>query len=142
MPIPELYDDPGIVIDVNPDGMFQAVTGPMTAHGKEVADCINEIVKIWNGLKLGWMGRTADEVRDFSERWTASITQLFGTPDDPKSGALSVIGNAVASAAGNYGQAEDIVMKTFDKVTEALGNESGSWSGSRSVTDAPITEQN
>jgi hypothetical protein len=143
MPTPDYYDDQSIQIRVDPDTMFQLASVAMPTYGGQVADSVNRIVAIWNGLKLGWVGNTAKEAQEFNDLWTTSITQLFGTSGDDGTGILSRLANGVALAAVNYGESEDVVTSMFNQMTTALQNAGGSDnSGPRSVNGGPITENN
>ena len=120
MPAPHNYDDAGIVIQVNPTVMFLESTVTMSAYGQVIADHIGAIVDIWNGLKLGWSGDTAEAAKGFFDEWSNAIRDLFGTEDDPDRGVLNKIANAVATAALNYGGTEDAVTTMFDNISSAI----------------------
>jgi uncharacterized protein YukE len=140
-PKPANYDNAGMVIQVDPDAMYTDATTTMRTHGDSMAEHISSINDTWNGLKLGWMGRTADEAQSFNDQWNAAIKSLFGTEEDPSSGVLNKIEVAVHYASVNYGVAEDVVVKMFNQIAAAIGNPSGSPdSGPKSHTDGPITE--
>jgi hypothetical protein len=143
MAVPEFYDDPSIRINVNPDDMFQSATKGIPNLGGQIADSINRIVGTWNDLKLGWIGNTAEEAKDFNDRWAAAISELFGTKAEPDSGLLSQIANGIAMASLNYGGAEDVVTNMFTKMAASLADNGSSDTPPdphRGVNDAPITE--
>jgi hypothetical protein len=80
---------------------------------------------IWKG-KLGWVGTSAAEAQDFSDRINANVKQLFGTSDAPASGApgsgaLPKIATGVDMASVNVGETEDVVKRMFDSLTPGLG---------------------
>ncbi len=140
-PKPANYDNAGIVIQVDPDAMYTDATTTMRTHGESIADSISSINDTWNGLKLGWMGRTADEAQSFNDEWNAAIKSLFGTKDDPSTGVLNKIEVAVHYASVNYGVAEDVVVKMFNDIESAIRDPSGSSDTKHeSHTDGPITE--
>jgi hypothetical protein len=143
MAVPDYYDDQAITIRVDPNTMFHMATIEIPVYGGEVADSINRIVDIWNGLKLGWVGNTATEAQEFNDLWTQSITQIFGTGDG-STGILSRLANGIAIAAVNYGETEDVVASMLNQMTTALQDTGGSnnSSGDRSVNGGPITENN
>lgn len=140
MPVPPYYGDVNLVIKVDPDTMYREVAVVMPTYGTQIADSINRIVDVWNGLKLGWVGTTADEAQAFNDAWSAAITKLFGTQDDPTSGILSHIGNAVALASINYGEAESIVTQMFRDMSNALAQAPTGSNPGRNITGGPINE--
>jgi len=117
---PSNYDDAGLLIRVNADRIFQSAATDIPNQAQVIANAINNIVQIWNGLKLGWVGTTASEAQQFNDQWTNAVKQLFGTDSDPSSGALPRIADGVALAAINYGEAEDAVTKMFNSLTVGL----------------------
>jgi len=143
--LPPWYDHENIVIRVDPLNMFREVTVALPADGGLIAESIGRIVKIWDGLKLGWVGTTADEVEAFNHEWSAAITKLFGTEVVPQTGVLSHIGVGVAQASANYAAAEDVITRMFNAMSDAVTNPGGG-SGEgyhdpgRDVSDGPITE--
>jgi hypothetical protein len=126
MPVPNDYGAPGgATIMVDPDLIYQLATNNIPAYIGQVADSINRVVGIWNNLKVGWVGKTAQEAQDFNDRWVTSITDLFGTSADPGTGVLPKIAYGLSLAGMNYGEAEDVVTNMFKKLTAAL-QQSGS----------------
>ena len=144
MPVPAYYDDASLVIKVDPDGMFVTMNQALVLDGQAIATSINRVVDIWNNLKLGWVGNTADEAKAFNDAWSAAMTNLFGTDKDPEVGILNQIANGVITASINYGEAEVSVNKMFlDMKNALLGSGSGSGGQSdpsRHLNDGPITE--
>jgi hypothetical protein len=145
--VPEYYDSSGASIKIDPDAVYQSATVTMPALGAEISDSVSRVVQIWNDLKLGWVGNTAQEAQDFNDRWSASIGQLFGAAGDPSTGILSKITAGVAMAGVNYGQAEDVVTNMFNQTSDALiwgsGSSGSSDSGSpghRAVNGGSVTE--
>jgi hypothetical protein len=138
---PANYDNRGLVIQVDPDTMYTDATSTMKAYGDSIADDISSINDTWNGLKLGWMGRTADEAQSFNDKWNAAVRSLFGTKDGPMAGVLNRIQAAVHYASVNYGVAEGVVVTMFNGMEDAIRNPSSSSdSGPKDTTDGPITE--
>jgi hypothetical protein len=140
MPVPAYYGDPHIVVKVNPDHLFFMAESVMPEYALEVADSVNRIIDVWNGLKLGWVGGTADEAQAFNDAWSAAVSKLFGTQDDPTTGILHQIGRSVALASMNYGEAESVVTKMFRDMSNALGQSASGGDSSRNIDDGPITE--
>jgi hypothetical protein len=146
MPVPPTYGDLSEVIKVDPDAMFDTIRQALMAYGQGVTDSINRIIGIWNGLKLGWIGNTADEAQAFNDAWSAAMIKLFGDEVNPQVGILNQIGESVMLASVNYAEAETTVVKMFDDMTlglvesSATGAISGPGDPSRSLDDGPITE--
>lgn len=141
MPAPGNYNDFGIMLKVDPNTLFGYATADMPAEAESIAGSIGNIVNIWNDLKLGWAGTSADEAQDFSNRWNAAITKLFGTEDDPESGAFPKIARAVGYAAINFGETEDVVAKMFASLSEGLAAPPGTpQPPTRDEHDGPVTE--
>jgi hypothetical protein len=142
MAVPGSYDNAGINIRVDPDAIFPTATVAIPSLGGDISDSVNRILQIWNDLKIGWVGNTAQEAQDFNDRWAASISELFGTQGDPSSGILTQITDGVALAASNYGQAEDVVTNMFNQATSSLSQNSSSDStpDPHRAGNGPITE--
>jgi len=149
--LPPYYDYPEhLVIRVDPLTMSFYADVALPAVDERIAESIGRIVKIWDGLKLGWVGTTADEVEAFNHEWSAAITKLFGSEVAPQTGVLSHIGVAAARASRNYAEAEDVITKMFEGMSDALtepdpravhdGNGGGYHDPGRDVSDGPITE--
>ena len=141
VPAPSNYDDSGMLIRVDPDTLFGYATVDMVNEADVIANAISSIVEIWNGLKLGWVGTTAAEAQDFSNRWNHAVQLLFGTEKDPASGVLPKIAQAVAIASINYGEAEDTVMEMFKTLTDGLNAPPGTpGPPTRGQDQGPVTE--
>lgn len=113
MTAPSNYDDSGMMIRVDPDTLFRYATVDIANHASVIVDALNNIAQVWEDLKVGWVGKTAEEAQHFNQRWNQALEQLFGTKDDASTGALSKIATGVALASVNYGEAEDVVVKMF-----------------------------
>jgi hypothetical protein len=144
MPVPEFYDNAGISIRVDPDTIFQVAAVSIPSLGEDVANSVSRVVQIWNDLKLGWVGNTAQEAQDFNDSWTTSISELFGGgKGGPATGILAQIADGAAMAASNYGQAEDVVTNMFNQTTSSLGQNGSSDSppDPHRAVNGPITEK-
>ncbi|MFG2041281.1 WXG100 family type VII secretion target [Dactylosporangium sp. NPDC048998] len=146
MPVPPYYGDQSLVIRVDPDGMFVTMNQALVLYGQGVADSIKRIIDIWNNLKLGWVGDTADEAKAFNDAWATAMINLFGTDENPDVGILTHIADAVILASINYGEAEDSVNKMFQQMSTSMiaGRVAGGLGAhgdpSRHLNDGPITE--
>jgi hypothetical protein len=140
VPAPDNYTSE--VIKVNPDEMFTEMSTALKQIGPLVVDCLNRIVHVWNDLKLGWVGKTSDEVAAFNAEWKSAIIGLFGSGDDHTPGVFGQIGKAVFAAAFNYAGADDGVRKMFSQFLDGLGDHDtpGDGNPDRHRNDPPITE--
>jgi uncharacterized protein YukE len=120
MTAPSNYDDSGMMIRVDPDSLYRYATVDISNRAEALANSIENIVQVWNDLKLGWAGDTASEVQDFFDQWNHAVDRLFGTKDDAGSGALPRIADGVDLASVNYGEAEDVVIKNFASLVVGL----------------------
>jgi hypothetical protein len=142
VPAPSNYNDAGMQIRVDPDTLYGYATVDLPHHADVLVSSLNRIHDIWEGLALGWVGTSAAEAQDFSQRWNHAIEQLFGRHDDPKSGALPKIANAVGYASINYGEAEDVAVKMFQSLLDALNAPPGTPTPPlRNQGEGPVTEQ-
>jgi uncharacterized protein YukE len=142
VPTPSNYNDAGMQIRVDPDALYGYATVDMKNQAEVLVGSLNRIRDIWQGLALGWVGTSAAEAHDFSDRWNHAIEQLFGTNDDLNSGALPKIATAVAIASINYGEAEDVVVKMFQSLLDALNASPGTPTPPvRHQDEGPVTEQ-
>ena len=140
MPKPANYNDAGLVINVDPTSLWQYGKTDLPAETTTIGDSLNRINDTWKGLKLGWAGTTADEAQDFSDRWNAMITQLFGTKASPESSVLYRIAVAVQTASLNYATTEDEVLKMFKDFDTAMHSSGGVQPPTRDQNQGPITE--
>jgi uncharacterized protein YukE len=137
---PSNYDDPSLLIRVDPDNMFSHV-GDMTSEAQVIGDAITAIVGIWNNLKLGWVGTSASEAQDFSTNWVNAVTALFG--NGAAGGAFQKIADAVGMASTNYGEAESSNEQMFLTLIKSLGSSSSSTAvppPTRDQQQGPVTE--
>lgn len=143
MPVPESYDNAGITIKVDPDDIFKFATVAIPRLGEEVANSVGRIVQIWNDLKLGWVGDTAQEAQDFNDRWSSNIAELFGGKGGPGVGILDQIADGISMAASNYGGAEDVVTNMFSQTALSLGQNGSSDAppDSHRGVDGPVGEK-
>lgn len=118
MPAPSNYNDGGTVFRIDPLTIFRHAKVDLFNEANSIGDAVQNIFNIWEELELGWVGTSAAEAQDFSDRMNANLRQLFGTKDAP--GVLSKIANAIAAASINFGLAEDNVKKMFDSLGTGL----------------------
>jgi uncharacterized protein YukE len=108
--VPANYDD--VAMNVEPGPLNMAADGIQDAAEGVVA-ALNTINKTLEELHLGWDGASAAEAKDFSSKWLAAMTGMFGTSKDPKKGVMNQVIIALKAAVGNYSNAEDKIGLMF-----------------------------
>lgn len=108
---------------------------------QSIADCLGTIVNTLQGLNLGWAGTTAQEAKDFGDRWTAVAEELFGTKDNPQSGALNIVLDGVYTVGALFAGAEAGLRDFFNNMTAAIegGGGGDTGAGHTSITDPTTT---
>ncbi|WP_157756800.1 WXG100 family type VII secretion target [Plantactinospora sp. KBS50] len=140
MPVPANYNDHTMLIKVDPTTVWGYADTDMPAQAKVIGDALGRIHDTWEGLALGWAGTTAQEAQDFSSRWNAALTGLFGSREHPENGALPRIAKAVGMAALNYAETEDTVLQMFADFSAGLQGTGSSQPPVRDHNEGPITE--
>jgi hypothetical protein len=141
---PKNYNDKAQSIKVDPDTLWKDAMVTLPDQSKQVVGTLTSIATTWNNLKLSWYGGSAQEAADFNAKWLRVIDRLFG-PDDPNAqvlpgeAILPKIAGAGGTAASNFGQAEDAVVKTFQGFVDAKPGPAGS---ARDHKTGPIHEHN
>ncbi|WP_433349841.1 WXG100 family type VII secretion target [Micromonospora sp. CA-111912] len=115
------YDYAGRRIVVNPTEVAGCAKELDRAAG-EIETLIQSVHSIWEGLKLGWTGRTQAESEEFNELWLRAMSDMFASKDG-EPGALSKIHYMANAAAANYAHAEDSLSKTLRDFWLALEGE-------------------
>ena len=141
---PKNYNNSTESINVDPDSLWHAGMVTLPDKSKQVGTTLSSIATTWNGLKLSWYGEGADTAAAFNTKWLKLIDRLFGPEKAdadvlPGEAILPKIGGAAATAASNFGNAEDAVVKTFAGFVNAAPGQPGS---GRDFTTGPITETN
>ena len=130
-------------INVDPDLVFADMWRIVNGYGAAIAGAIENIIKIWDELKLGWAGKTADEAKAFSTQWANAISGLFGSPKDQTVGTLGQLANAVNGAQMNYSRTEWALINMFNQFSNGLTQSTGGGPaapGAHNVTAPPIIE--
>lgn len=92
-----------------------------------VVDSIENIAKTLADLKLAWVGQTADEAKEFGDRWNAVMKDLFGSKGSPKDGVLNAVTDDVLKVAGLFATTEDALRNYFTQFGAGLeGGSTGS----------------
>ena len=129
MTVPAEYNAVSLII--SPTEIYDAGLNVQTA-AEDVINALKTINDTLDALQLGWDGTTAAEAKDFSDQWTAAMTNLFG--DDSKGkgastttttgtagmGVLSQVIETLLTAGGNYGSAEGNVTSMFTSLSSGL----------------------
>lgn len=97
---------------VDPDGL-KTKADALLAQAENIADSLANINNILSALQLGWAGKTADEARDFGNRWEAVMKELFGSKDNPKKGVMNAIVDGLLATRGNFSKTEDALVQLF-----------------------------
>jgi hypothetical protein len=135
------YDTVGTAFKVDPSLLYEDATTRVVTYAKIIRDTIGDIVTTFDSQKLGWIGKTADEVADFQNRWSTVMTMFFGNPDNGTPGVLDKVAGAAAFAAMNFGSAEDVLVSMWTQMCDALaGGGGGSQAVPTDVPTDPVTE--
>jgi uncharacterized protein YukE len=108
-----------------------------------VIDIFNEIESISSALSklhAGWDGTSAAEAQDFSNQWTAAMTQLYGSADGSSAGLLSLVASGLLAAAGNYSAADTALTTMFGSLSTQLSAASSGDDTSPIPAGAAITD--
>jgi hypothetical protein len=112
------YDN--AVITVSPGRLAAYGFLAIPSAAMRFADLIGQVGDVFSGLKIGWVGTTADAAQTFNDTWRKLMIALFGDPDvdpslPPASGTdiLSQLAAAVATAATNFGMADQNIIDLF-----------------------------
>jgi hypothetical protein len=109
--------------------------------GETVADSLLNIIHVLSDLQLGWAGRTADEAKEFGDRWNAVAAELFGAEGKPETGVLSAIVGGLLTVADLFSKTEHALVDYFDKFAQALGG-GGAGGGESDAPPQSITDPN
>jgi uncharacterized protein YukE len=104
------YDAANLYVD--PDGL-KTKADALLAQAENTAQSLENINNTLSALQLGWAGKTADEARDFGNRWEAVMKELFGSKDHPEKGVLNAIVDGLLVTRGNFSQTEDALVQLF-----------------------------
>jgi uncharacterized protein YukE len=132
---PYNYDDPSLLLKVNPDRIWSDATGALSKLGQEIEEFLNSALTTMGGTRLSWMGKTSDEVQGFVDKLNTAASNMFGTK-----GAFNALTNAVATAGNNYAQAEDSNQKMFNDFTASINSPGPQPPPTRDQEQGPITE--
>jgi Proteins of 100 residues with WXG len=115
--VPASYD--GVSMSVEPGPLYFAA-GLIKDNAQSIVAALNTINSTLNDLQLGWAGATAAEAQDFADQWKAAMTGMFGSSNDPSSGVINQVFIAMMSAAANYSNGENSVVRMFSSLQSML----------------------
>jgi uncharacterized protein YukE len=130
MTIPANYD--ASTLNIDPGGM-NSCANTVLSLVQDISNYLSTINSTLSNLTLSWVGTSSSDATTYNDEWNAAVQKLFGTQDDPSSGALVVLVNGIMSASANYSQTEDNITDMFNSF--ASGFSSGSSSSTSNVTD-------
>ncbi|GAA4215791.1 WXG100 family type VII secretion target [Actinocatenispora rupis] len=125
-PAPANYDSVD-ALKISPSQIESHATS-LNATVDSINGHMDKISKTWQGLNLGWAGKTKTEVDGFNAQWLGAVTEMFGLPADDKSGSNTTSSNAappegqaalgkiqalVKAAAKTYATAEDSLCQNL-----------------------------
>ncbi|MCZ4124744.1 WXG100 family type VII secretion target, partial [Streptomyces sp. H39-S7] len=109
-----------ITITVTPEDLLTAATTASAAIVR-IVHSLSDINGTLGELQLGWAGDTAKKAQEFSDQWSACMTEMFGRKDHAADGILNRLVDALAGARGNYDATESFIAdKLFGPLTTAL----------------------
>ena len=133
------YDAANLYID--PDGL-KGRADALLALGKDVVDSLVNIENTLSSLQLGWAGQTAEEAKDFGDRWETVMKELFGSNDHPETGVLNGVVDGLLITRADFSLAENALVQFFQKFGETLaggGQSTTPTSPPPSITDLNLT---
>jgi uncharacterized protein YukE len=142
----------GATIRVSPRALYH-LADDVSEVVTEVADSLAAVMRTLDGLSISWIGSSASAAKDFGDRWSTAMVELFGKPKDKATGAggkagaaedrddgvLNAFAGGLALAAGNFDQAEEHIFKVFMQFA-SMGSDSGSGSRSSSSQNLANTD--
>jgi hypothetical protein len=134
---PGSWDSSSVRIDVEPVAMYQYAMDAKKV-GEELVGHISSVVDTIS--VVSWVGGSQQEADDFNSRFKAVMIGLFGTEQDPESGALNKFMKAVQTAANNFDGAETGVCEWFRNSFNFDEPASGETKPRVSQSLPPITE--
>lgn len=112
------YDAANLYVD--PDGL-KVKADALEGLAENVVDSLSNIEHALAALQLGWAGKTADEAKDFGNRWETVMKELFGSKDHPDTGVLNAIVDGLLITRDDFAEVEITLAEFFQKFAEGLG---------------------
>ncbi|WP_432990689.1 hypothetical protein [Dactylosporangium sp. CA-233914] len=118
---PPLNFDSGQSMDILPHGMWESGYKAVPAQLATLVRSWNVIAKAWDGLKLSWVGESANEAQQFSARLQDLQRQLFGAAGEPRvPGLVEQLCVIAVKAAMNYDSADIANIIMFKEFADAI----------------------
>ncbi|WP_422747583.1 hypothetical protein [Micromonospora sp. WMMD1219] len=123
------YNPSGVQIDVNMHDMYGHAAVFLASLVDSLQDDWLAIANIWDQLKIGWVGESADAADAFNTRLEDVQQRLFGTPDPDNPtmvetpGILDQVRYGAMMAAANYNSAEHTVTDMFNAFLASMSGE-------------------
>jgi len=141
---PGNYDDPSLVINVDPDGLYSQLA-VLSGLAETMAGYLGSFVDTLNNLTLSWVGPASTEGQELLTKWRNAMTALFGSGSATGSnsdGAFQRIAECVGMAGINYAEAEDTNQKILLNLAASLNPNSSAAAPppGRDQNDGPIAE--
>jgi Proteins of 100 residues with WXG len=85
----------------------------VTNRAEDAATKIAVIDDTMNNLTLSWTGGSADAAQDFNDQLKNALDNIFGIPQEPKTGIIPRIADGLQTAVNNYIAADGMVVSAF-----------------------------
>lgn len=132
-PIPANYDSTSMSVD---PGGLNSCSDAIGTQVQDIANYLGNINSALSNLTLSWVGQASGAASTYNAEWGKAVQALFGTQQDPSTGALNVLMSGLSSAAQNYSASEAAITKMFNSYASAFPAVSAS-TASMSVSYAP-----
>jgi hypothetical protein len=133
--IPEQYNT--VNITVSP-GVLNLTNSGLRDLLLSIADEVNAINTTINNLTMSWWyGSSATLAESYIAEWNYAVQGVFGTQDDPNSGAFGRLADGIASASSNYAATEQWAQKAFSGLVAGLAGSSPSSGEPQEVINPP-----
>ncbi len=88
---------------------------------RSVSGAFQNIYNVWNGLKLSWIGDSADAAQQLQAELDRIQNRLFGMKDDDtKPGVIEQMSSVAANASALYSNVEETNTKMFNDFADAI----------------------
>jgi hypothetical protein len=95
--------------------------GTVPSMLRSVSSSFQTIYDIWNGLKLSWIGDSADAAQLLQSELDRIQNRLFGMKDDDtKPGVIEQMSSVAANASALYSNVEETNTKMFNDFADAI----------------------
>jgi hypothetical protein len=138
------YDTAGTVFKVKTTQLWDDSTTHVVPFTDMIVQAFDGIGATLSDLKLGWVGKTAEEADLYKRSWTTVMTTFFGNPDTGEQSVLDRVVQCAGIASLNFAGTEDNLVDMWNKMTAGFSDTSAADTSSSApptdVTDYPVTE--